>query len=155
MWITIKRATTESQIGQKIITQNATPGPQNVKNFWRRPPIPPRGLALIPYLIRLGTACGDGGSASIFGPCHCNNYPGYFNLTLTKTLIDVSTSDPDQDWSHKDWLSSVIKVLMLVNMPLRNHISRLVHLLNLESWILGVSWICGLTFHGLVHHTGL
>ena len=38
----------------------------------------PQGAGPISHLPRLGTACRDGGSAPIFGPCHNNNCPGYF-----------------------------------------------------------------------------
>ena len=38
----------------------------------------PQGAGSISHLPRLGTACQDGGSAPIFGPCHNNKCPGYF-----------------------------------------------------------------------------
>jgi len=73
------------------------PGPQKVKNFWRRPPIPPRGLAPMLHLPQLVAACQDGGdSAPIFGPCYCINCPGYFKPNKNPEPSDNGGSFPSR-----------------------------------------------------------
>ena len=75
----LKRAKTESQIGQKL--SKMQPRGLKIEQFsGGGTPYPPGGVPPLPHLLQLGTVCQDGSPATIFGPCYCiNNYcPGYF-----------------------------------------------------------------------------